>query len=221
MAEQTEQPQEQDQPRVPTETLVVRSLTRPADVYVFDNFYDHPDHVRELALRTPKHPNPKFYKGKRSAQLPKEVVAHVRSMFEMLLRERFHREFRSYFHVCDVRDPLVYHSDEQRWAAVVYLKPDAPPECGTSLWRHKETGLRRYATPEDAERLHMTQKEVNHHVYRLPNLLDGTKWELLDRIGNVYNRCIVWRSDLVHSATQYFGLDNEKESRLTQLFFFQ
>jgi hypothetical protein len=46
------------------------------------------------------------------------------------------------FQYCTCEDPLVYHADHQRWAATVYLTPDAPYECGTSLLAHKETRIR-------------------------------------------------------------------------------
>ena len=42
------------------------------------------------------------------------------------------------FQYCVPQDPLVYHNDAQTWAAMVYLTPDAPPECGTSLYVSKD-----------------------------------------------------------------------------------
>ena len=38
--------------------------------------------------------------------------------------------------------PLVYHCDEQTWAACIYMTPNAPVATGTSFFQHRETKLR-------------------------------------------------------------------------------
>ncbi len=52
-----------------------------------------------------------------------------------------------------------------------------------------------------------------------PNFLDRTPWEEIDRVGNKYNRLVIWNAQRVHSASQYFG-DQIHNSRLFHLFFF-
>jgi hypothetical protein len=48
---------------------------------------------------------------------------------------------------------------------------------------------------------------------------DMTKWELIDRVGNVFNRLILFNSKRYHMSLDYFG--NSKENgRLFQVFFF-
>ena len=48
---------------------------------------------------------------------------------------------------------------------------------------------------------------------------DVTKWDLVDRIGNVYNRLIMYRADNYHVSLDYFGRDMY-DGRLFQVFFF-
>ena len=48
---------------------------------------------------------------------------------------------------------------------------------------------------------------------------DATKWDVIDNIGNVYNRLVLWSGKDVHSAAVYFGQTIE-DSRLFQVFFF-
>ena len=48
---------------------------------------------------------------------------------------------------------------------------------------------------------------------------DYTKWELVDTIGNVYNRLVLYPGDLFHASLDYFGKDLET-GRLFQTFFF-
>ena len=51
------------------------------------------------------------------------------------------------------------------------------------------------------------------------NFYDKTPWELVDTVGNVYNRMVVFDSRRVHAASEYFG-DSIENSRLFQMFFF-
>jgi hypothetical protein len=46
-----------------------------------------------------------------------------------------------------------------------------------------------------------------------------TKWEMVDFIGNKYNRLVIYQGDLFHSSLDYFGTDINN-GRLFQTFFF-
>jgi hypothetical protein len=49
--------------------------------------------------------------------------------------------------------------------------------------------------------------------------LDETDFEMVDRIGNVYNRLILFDAKCLHAGINYFGT-NKEDGRLFQLFFF-
>lgn len=191
----------------------------PPRFLVIDNFFENPDEVRQIALGCPKREDKRYWKGRRSVAIPHEEISHIKERFEELLQYSITKEFRSHYHVHNAEDPLVFHSDHLRWAAVVYLTPDAPPEAGTSFWKHKETGLRGVATEEDLKRTGKTAKELEDATYAR-SVLDKTKWQNIDQIGNVYNRCIIFDGRLAHSVSCYFGHD-ESDQRLVQLFFFE
>ena len=48
---------------------------------------------------------------------------------------------------------------------------------------------------------------------------DYTKWDLVDQLGNKFNRLVMYRSDNYHVSLDYFGKDLET-GRLFQVFFF-
>jgi hypothetical protein len=48
---------------------------------------------------------------------------------------------------------------------------------------------------------------------------DLTKWELVDRVGNVFNRLILFDAHNYHMSQDYFG-DSKENGRLFQVFFF-
>ena len=51
------------------------------------------------------------------------------------------------------------------------------------------------------------------------DMQDYTKWEIVDRVGNVFNRLIMYRADNYHVSLDYFGKDMY-DGRLFQVFFF-
>jgi len=94
------------------------------------------------------------------------------------------------------------HTDEYNtWAGVCYLTPDAPLSGGTGLFMYKKTGS-------------MYEDGTDYSS----DTQDMTKWDLVDRIANRYNRLVLYRSDIYHTSLDYFG-KNLQDGRLFQLFF--
>ena len=48
---------------------------------------------------------------------------------------------------------------------------------------------------------------------------DVSKWELVDKVGNVFNRLILFNANHFHCSMDYFG-NNSNDGRLFQVFFF-
>ena len=48
---------------------------------------------------------------------------------------------------------------------------------------------------------------------------DLTKWEQVDKVGNIFNRLILFDSKRFHMSMDYFG-DSKENGRLFQVFFF-
>lgn len=115
------------------------------------------------------------------------------------------------FQITYAGEPLVYHCDSQKWAAMIYLTPNAPFECGTTLYAHKITKARSYNDPG----WDYSWKDTN-----LGDLhLDGTFFEPVDVLGNVYNRLVIFDGSNIHAASKYFG-QIDSNARLWHMFFF-
>ena len=190
-------------------------------IVVQDDFYSDPDAIRQLALDQEFAEHPQYHKGLRTEK--RFLFPNVKERFQELLGGAeittwIQDRQNGVFQYCTENDKVVYHSDAQAYAAVVYLTPDAPLNAGTSLYRSKVTGLRRPPTQEDANRIGATVTELEEQTYR-DKLLDPKFWELVDTVGNVYNRLVIWDAKLIHAATSYFG-QNANNGRLFQLFFF-
>ncbi len=177
-------------------------------VYVVDDFYKDPDAVRDFALKQNFNPDIRWYKGNRSDN--RFINDEIKKSFEEIMGRKItvweeHGQ-NGKFQWCTPEDLLVYHYDDQTWAGLVYLTPDAPLESGTSLYAHKETKIRHADTP-------------GADYCFSGGYYDRSKFELVDTIGNVYNRLVLFNSRCFHSAAEYFGT-NKYNSRLFHLFFF-
>ena len=106
------------------------------------------------------------------------------------------------------------HTDSRRlckYAGVLYLTPNAPAAGGTAFYRLRfpNGGLGGNTCPAPYANLREALGAA-----KLP--LGAWKEDVV--VPNVFNRLLVYRADLVHSATRYFGNDN-RSKRMTVVFF--
>lgn len=222
--------------RVSEEVLESFQATKPEALYqirsphliVVDNFYQDPKAIREIAMEQTYHANAKAYKGKRTTT--RLLLPGLKERFEKLIGASVTNwltyETNGIFQITKYTDPLVWHSDHQSHAAAIYLTPNAPVTAGTSFWRDRKYGCRRppfheqeWKRFEDDPQRQSAQDEI----YSQYNLLHPDNWELVDRVGSLYNRLVIWDGQMIHSASSYesfVGASDIGDSRLVQLFFF-
>jgi hypothetical protein len=189
-------------------------------LYVIDDFYEDPYAVRNFALQQTYYEDQGAV-GLRTADqflfdglkerfgeiIGREIPEHTESGFGW-----YDKGINGRFQSCKAGTPSVFHCDSQPWAAVIYLTPDAPPQAGTSFYRHKET-KKRHSSEIDWEKGEGL-KVFNQHTF-----LDASPYEKVDTVGNVFNRLVIFDGNLIHSGHDYFGWDIAS-SRLFQIFFF-
>jgi hypothetical protein len=88
---------------------------------------------------------------------------------------------------------------------MVYLTPNAPYQCGTSFYAH-ESGVRHESDPNSDQAF-------------AGGFYDKTKFKLVDVVGNIFNRLVIFDAKSIHAASEYFGTTIE-DSRLFHIFFF-
>lgn len=177
-------------------------------IWVAENFYENIDEVRNYALQQ-WYFDDEGYEGLRTRK--QFVFDGTIEKFESIMGKKITR-FADYYGMCgrfqsnkaDMRP--VWHCDSQEYAAVIYLTPDAPVEAGTGFYQHKATKLRG-GEPNVGE------------AFNGETWVDGTPYEQVDFVGNVYNRLVIWDAKLIHAAPIYFGWDINS-SRLFHIFFF-
>jgi|APGre2960657404_1045060.scaffolds.fasta_scaffold21673_2 hypothetical protein len=194
---------------------------------VVDNFFKNPDTIRKMALEQDYHEDIRWYKGKRTKE--RFLWPFLKEEFERLLNSNIDgwlsQIANGCFQITGFQDPLVYHSDAQNYAAAIYLTPEAPISAGTSFWKSKLHGCRRPpAHPLEFEKFGSAElcEKADSEIYNQYNFLHSDNWELVDKVGAVYNRLAIWDAKLIHSASTYEGLDGSEtdKARMVQLFFF-
>jgi hypothetical protein len=195
-----------------------------------DRFYPEPDLMREIALRS-EYYQPRSLYGFRSTKgfiapgtmeklqalsgctdiALQDVDTRSSHFYHSLKRGR--QSVRFLAHIDAAHDP-----EHPAFALVIYLTPNAPPEAGTGVYRHRETGVWQEATRADARRLGITLKALRQRLQDDGG--ESAKWELLDRVENCYNRAVLLPAHWYHSSMQEFGsrIDNGK---LYHAFFFR
>lgn len=183
-------------------------------IHVVENFLDQPEKARAEALAQ-DFTESGSYKGFRSTVTSRseEVERKINEVMRTTADKPVEFTGSSFmYHYTLAGTPEVYHADTGPslgdWAAVLFLKPGAPLESGTSLFRHKRTG----AETGDPSRF---SKSPGPYCY-----LDITEYEETDYVANVYNRLVIFPSKRLHSMRRPFGHSKET-ARLTQLFFFK
>ena len=194
-----------------TSSTLFNSHPRPG-VWIVDNFYQNPDAIRKMALEQEYDQGGigKYYIGNRTKQ--QFLFPGLKEEFEYIMNRRIEKweehGMNGRFQLCKEGEPLVYHCDPQRWAGMLYLTPDAPYHSGTSTHALKGTDVR-----------HLSHPEISKCFRPGSQNLDRTIFEPVDNFGNVYNRLVIFNAGYLHSATDYFGYNNEN-CRLWQMFFF-
>ena len=181
---------------------------------VIDDIYVDPNQVRDFALSQQFKEHTEYHKGKRTDSVFR--FPGLKQRFELAIGKKI-TNWEKYgingcFQYCTAEDALVYHTDQQSWAGVLFLTPDAPTQCGTTIFRPLARDLL-----VEGRGLMITRD--NHPKVFSGGFYDKTRFEPVDVVGNMYNRVLLFNAKMIHAASQYFGND-VTNSRLFQMFFF-
>jgi hypothetical protein len=184
---------------------------------IIDNFYSGESamETREHALTQNFHVTGNF-PGKRTSTVNPDLKDYIQNIVRYAGGQitNFDYEYNTAYQYTTGTDTSWIHADQtSTWAGVCYLTPQAPVEAGTELFRHKATGNYKAVKLKDNSYDESTMAEI----YK--DSRDYSKWDLVDKIGNKFNRLVLYRGDLFHCSAGYFGKDIYS-GRLFQTFFF-
>jgi hypothetical protein len=106
------------------------------------------------------------------------------------------------------------HTDSRtlcRYAAVLYLNPNAPDHCGTSFYRQRLPDGRLGGNVVMPPHNNLVEALGTRHV-PLGSFVEDM------RIAHTFNRLLLYRANLIHSATAYCG-QTLADKRMAAVFF--
>jgi hypothetical protein len=106
------------------------------------------------------------------------------------------------------------HTDSShlcRYAAVLYLNPDVPDHCGTSFFRQRMPGGQLGGNIVLPPHRNLAEALGNRFV-RPDAFVEDV------RVAHRWNRLLVYKANLIHSASAYWGLEMAAK-RMTAVFF--
>lgn len=113
------------------------------------------------------------------------------------------------------------HADSAHWSGILYMsKPD---DCrgGTQFFRHKRTGTDRAPTSPDELRAHGYSSYAEMHADIIEkDSLDDSAWDMVMEVPMRFNRLVLLRPWLWHTAGPGFG-DSVDNGRLIYVLFFE
>ncbi len=197
----------------------------PTSLIVVDDFFDDALAVRESALKLSYPSVQGVFPGRNSVErldipgLDRAVSQLVGEPVRAVNPLQSHCKCR--ITLADDAGTGHVHIDPAHWSGIAYLS--LPEHCrgGTEFFRHKATGTERapYDDAEAARHGYSSGREMVSQIIGRDGL-DASAWEPTMTVPMRFNRLVLLRPWLWHTAGEKFG-DRLENGRLVLLFFFQ
>jgi hypothetical protein len=188
---------------------------------VIDNFYNNPMQTRNYIL-TQEFKVRGNFPGQRTISYANADLKHIIQRYVMSFGGKItdfpiptatdanaDKIYNGSYQFTTSRDRSWVHTDGyNNWGGVLYLTPDAPLSSGTAFYQFEDGCM-----GEDDAKILDNKAQTDTFSQ------DMTKWKLVDQVGNVFNRMILFNAKRFHMSMDYFG-DTKENGRLFQVFFF-
>ena len=190
------------------------TLMSKATLIVLDDFYPDPYAIRAYALAQEFEVKGNYPGTRTGYQLETDpsmgLFGNIKKRFEEILGKPityWPDGYNSAFQSAVESDKSWLHRDKTEWSGIVFLSPNPPPDSGTKFYKHIATDKECSNGDETLE------SRLNEDTYK------PEAWELIDTVGNRFNRIVFFKGLRTHTSANYFGSSKET-SRLFQMFFF-
>ena len=200
------------------------SSAMPTSLIVVDDFLDNPHELRNAALRLTYPEQDGAFPGRNSLErinldgLIQQASRLVGEPLELLSPLQSHAKCRVTLAADKGRAKV--HVDRSHWSGILYLS--LPEDCqgGTDFFRHRRTNTdRRPINERELAAMGYTSMEEMHREIIEKDSNDDSKWERTMRAPMRFNRLVLLRPWLWHTAGAGFG-DCIENGRLVYLMFF-
>lgn len=196
----------------------------PTSLIIVDDFLDNAVALRDAALRLSYPAQAGMFPGRNSVErididsLAQQVSHLVGEHLEAMPPPQAHGKTR--ITLANDQGRAKVHVDAAHWSGILYLS--RPEDCrgGTEFFRHIRTNTDRapYNDEEAVALGYSSAKAMTAEVLEQDST-DDSKWEMTQRVPMRFNRLVLLRPWLWHTAGENFG-DTLENGRLVYLMFF-
>ena len=196
----------------------------PTTTIIVDDFFDNAVQLREAALRLDYPQVPGKFPGRNSQQrlqlegLDREVSRLVGEPLVAMPPPQAHGKFR--IATAGEQGSAKVHVDTAHWSGILYLS--RPEDCrgGTEFFRHRATNSDRGPINDEEARAqgYASARQMISDILERDTMNDDA-WEMTMRVPMRFNRLVLLRPWLWHTAGEAFG-NSLENGRLIYLMFF-
>jgi len=196
----------------------------PTSLIIVDDFLNNASGLRDAALQLDYPEQDGAFPGRNSQErieiggLAQQVSRLVGEPLKLMSPLQSHAKCRVTLAADKGRAKV--HVDRAHWSGILYLS--RPEDCrgGTEFFRHRRTGTDRAPINERelAAMGYASNEEVHREIIEKDSN-DDSKWELTMQVPMRFNRLVLLRPWLWHTAGPAFG-DRIENGRLVYLMFF-
>lgn len=192
---------------------------------IVDDFLDNAHLLRDAALRLTYPPQEGMFPGRNSVErisidgLDQQVSRLLGEPVKAMPPPQSHAKMR--IALAADRGKAKVHVDAAHWSGILFLS--RPEDCrgGTEFFTHKATGTDRapYDDAEAARHGYASAKGMVDQIISQDGKEDSS-WDMTMRVPMRFNRLLLLRPWLWHTAGENFG-DTLENGRLVYLMFFE
>ena len=196
----------------------------PTTTIIVDDFFDNAVQLREAALRLDYPQVSGKFPGRNSQQrlqlegLDREVSRLVGEPLVAMPPPQAHGKFR--IATAGEQGSAKVHVDTAHWSGILYLS--RPEDCrgGTEFFRHRATNSDRGPINDEEARAqgYASARQMISDILERDTMNDDA-WEMTMRVPMRFNRLVLLRPWLWHTAGEAFG-NSLENGRLIYLMFF-
>lgn len=196
----------------------------PTSMIIVDDFLDNAQALREASLRLTYPQQEGMFPGRNSVEriniegLEQQISRLVGEPLEAMPPPQSHAKSR--ITLAADKGKAKVHVDAAHWSGILYLSRPQDCQGGTEFFRHRATNTDR-APHDDREAAALgfpSAKGMVDEILKRDGT-DDSKWEMTQRVPMRFNRLLLLRPWLWHTAGENFG-DTLENGRLVYLMFF-
>tara|TARA_B100000287_G_C20393657_1_gene686707 strand:+ start:44 stop:679 length:636 start_codon:yes stop_codon:yes gene_type:complete len=188
---------------------------------IIDNFFEDPYRIRKAALDSKEWYNHSTWPGYRSI-IPEIICKEYLQKIESILNEEVYPADLKFQYVDKSWGNGTCHCDNDKYTVLTFLSPSPPPNSGIEIYNEKQDhdNIQRmgYKIGEFESTKKRYYDSERNPIQRF--FFEKKAKELNSSFGppciipNVFNRTVIFNSERVHRAQNFFG-NTLRDSRLT------